>query len=58
MGHSSINVTMDTYGHLMKAVNQDAAKKLDEAVFGSPSSVGEFGRSSMPIKHEPDSLRG
>ena len=34
MGHSSINVTMDTYGHLMKAVNQDAAKGLDEAVFG------------------------
>jgi len=34
MGHSSINVTMDTYGHLMKVVNQDAAKGLDEAVFG------------------------
>jgi hypothetical protein len=33
MGHSSINVTMDTYGHLMKAVNQDAVKRLDAAVF-------------------------
>jgi len=58
IGHSSINVTMDIYGHLMKVVNQDAAKRLDEAVFGSPSRVGEFGRSSMPIKHEPVSLRG
>jgi len=34
MGHSSINVTMDTYGLLMKAVNRDAAKRLDEVVFG------------------------
>lgn len=25
---------MDIYGHLMKAVNRDAAKGLDEAVFG------------------------
>ena len=35
LGHSSINVTMDTYGHLMKATNQDAAKKLDATIFGS-----------------------
>lgn len=35
MGHSSINVTMDTYGHLMKATNQDAAKKLGATIFGS-----------------------
>ena len=34
MGHSSINVTMDTYGHLMKAVNRDAAERLDKADFG------------------------
>ena len=34
MGHSSINVTMGTYGHLLKAVNRDTAKGLDEAVFG------------------------
>jgi integrase len=34
MGHSSINVTMDTYGHLMKSVNRLASSKLDEAVFG------------------------
>ncbi len=33
MGHSSINVTMDVYGHLMKTVNQESAKRLDLAVF-------------------------
>jgi len=33
MGHHSINVTMDVYGHLMESVNQKASKRLDEAVF-------------------------
>lgn len=33
MGHSSINVTMDTYGHLMNTVNQEWAKRLDSTVF-------------------------
>jgi len=41
MGHSSISVTMDTYGHLMKPVNQDAAKRLDEAVFGENGDILE-----------------
>jgi len=34
MGHSSINITMDTYGHLMKTVNRDASSRLEKAVFG------------------------
>lgn len=33
MGHSSINVTMDVYGHLMNTVNQESAKRLDSVVF-------------------------
>jgi integrase len=33
MGHSSINVTMDTYGHLMKSANRDSAAKLERMVF-------------------------
>jgi integrase len=33
MGHSSISVTMDTYGHLMNTVNQESAKRLDLVVF-------------------------
>ena len=35
MGHSSIKVTMDTYGHLMEATNYEAAKRLGETIFGS-----------------------
>jgi len=33
MGHSSINVTYDIYGHLMKDTNQKAASKLGNAIF-------------------------
>lgn len=35
LGHSSINVTMDIYGHLMETVNQKAASRLGKAVLGS-----------------------
>lgn len=35
MGHSSINITMDTYGHLMKNVNREAASRLGRCVLGS-----------------------
>jgi integrase len=34
MGHSSIKVTMDTYGHLMEQTNPEASKRLDETLFG------------------------
>ena len=34
LGHSSINVTMDIYGHLMETVNHEAAGKLGKVVQG------------------------
>lgn len=34
MGHSSIIVTMDVYGHLMDSANQDAAATLGKVVLG------------------------
>jgi len=33
MGHSSIKVTMDLYGHLMAEVYQGGAKKSEDFVF-------------------------
>jgi integrase len=33
MGHSSINVTLDTYSHLLKPTNQQAAVRLENTVF-------------------------
>lgn len=38
MGHSSINVTMDVYGHLMNTVNQESAKRLDSTIFKNNGS--------------------
>jgi integrase len=35
LGHSSIQVTMDIYGHLMKPVNNEEAVKLRATLFGS-----------------------
>jgi integrase len=34
MGHSSIKVTMDVYGHLMNTVNREAASRLGSIVLG------------------------
>jgi len=34
LGHGSINVTMDIYGHLMETVNQTAASRLGKTVLG------------------------
>ena len=38
MGHSSIKITYDTYGHLMKDVNKEAVNKLGSAIFGVDGS--------------------
>jgi len=38
MGHSSINVTFDIYGHLMKDSNQEAASRLGNTIFGESGS--------------------
>jgi integrase len=38
MGHASIKVTMDTYGHLMKDVNKEAASRLGDAIFEQDGS--------------------
>jgi integrase len=40
MGHSSINITMDVYGHLMQTTNDVAADKLALLALGSGSRPG------------------
>lgn len=37
MGHSSIQVTFDTYGHLLKERKPEAAAKTDALIFGAKS---------------------
>jgi integrase len=40
LGHSSIMVTMDRYGHLMPETNQKETELLDETVFGKEKASG------------------
>ena len=32
LGHSSISITMDLYGHLLKGAQNEAARKTDESL--------------------------
>jgi integrase len=34
LGHSEISTTMDTYSHVLKKVEIDAAEKIDKQIFG------------------------
>ena len=38
LGHSSPTVTLNVYAHLMKPANQEAACRLESAVFGEDGS--------------------
>lgn len=38
LGHSSYQITMDIYSHVLKKVEKEAADKLDEALFDKPSA--------------------
>jgi len=42
LGHSSIQVTLDTYGHLFEGLDQAAAERLDELF---PRALADFSRT-------------
>jgi integrase len=39
MGHSSINITVDIYGQLLRETNPEAAAKTDALIFGKVSTA-------------------
>ncbi len=39
MGHSSINITVDIYGHLLRETNPEAAARTDAMIFGKNSAA-------------------
>jgi integrase len=41
MGHSSIQVTVDVYGHLVPSANRAAVDKLDAIPARNPDATGE-----------------
>jgi hypothetical protein len=58
MGHSSIQVTFDTYGHLFPQAKQDASSKLEETMFAKrkePSVENPVEKSS---EQPPAKLEG
>jgi hypothetical protein len=52
-GHSGIQVTMDTYGHLFPNQNREWINKLDEAGF-VPASYPEAGKDKKGIEQRTD----
>lgn len=57
MGHSSINVTMDIYGHLMDTVNQRAASRLGRTVLGKEKDAQSENGSKMVAEAENRELQ-
>jgi integrase len=50
MGHASPTVTLNIYAHLMERVNQEAAKRLENAVFRSTGSKIVAGAGPSKVK--------
>jgi hypothetical protein len=57
MGHSSIQVTVDLYGHLIPGGNKQAVDRLDGGEFLEPSKPGEY-FVSVPEQQEPPVFLG
>src|SRR5437762_6150246 len=65
MGHASIQITADTYGHLVPGGNRSAVDRLDSATFRNPgatkatrataaSEVNFFGMSGEPPRNRTE----
>ncbi len=52
LGHSSPTVTLNIYAHLMKPSNQEAACRLENAVFGEDGSK-MVAETSKGLRAEP-----
>jgi integrase len=42
LGHASIQLTVDTYGHLVPGANRQAVDRLDDATIRNSAAIGEF----------------
>jgi integrase len=51
LGHSSPTVTLNVYAHLMKPVNQKAALKLEDSIFGTSHNLVTTNKKGA--KHQP-----
>ena len=37
LGHAGVTITLDTYGHVMPGMQEQATARLEELIFGLPS---------------------
>ena len=49
MGHSSIKVTFDLYGHLMPGTEAEAAALLDRYLGGQIAAGGDLARAAAAV---------
>ena len=42
LGHASIQLTVDTDGHLIPGTNRQAVDRLDDATIRNPAATGEI----------------
>jgi len=45
LGHAAIGITLDTYSHVLPNLQEEAARKLDEQLFGTAPSKERQGRN-------------
>jgi len=58
MGHSSMNLTMDTYGHLIPEVATGVSWRLDETVFGGVRRLlADVPHRHLPERKKPSNLK-
>ena len=53
LGHSSIQVTLDTYGHLFEGLDEAAAERLDAAFLRTPADSSRTPASRTVLKLSP-----
>jgi len=54
LGHSSIKVTVDTYGHLVPGSNREAVDKLDDVQpVATPAQPGAFEAEKKVLSFTP-----
>jgi integrase len=47
VGHASITMTVDTYGHLMPQAKKEAAAKLEKSLFGEAKVENETSQEKV-----------
>ena len=53
LGHASVNITLDTYSHVLPGLQAAAAKSFDEGLQRTASERGDGGQHASTLTHRP-----